>query len=134
MKKPVNTPWFEFDTTSKKTEQRAGDCVVRSISLATGKSWEEVYDALCALGRKMYRMPNDKAVYSKYLNSLGWTKMAAPRKEDNHKFLAHEFAKMTKSPTIAHVGAHHLSCFINNKIHDIWDCGNYSVGNYWVKE
>lgn len=136
MKKDLNNPWFEFDTTSKYKNQRAGDCVVRSISLALELPWEQVFDDLCKIARKMYRMPNDKAVYGKYLEQRGWKKMPAPRKEDNHRYLALEFCKKLvpeHNRAIAHVGGYHLSCFIAGKIHDIWDCGNYSVGNYWIE-
>ena len=28
----------------------ADDCVIRAISIVTGKSWEEIYSALCAEG------------------------------------------------------------------------------------
>lgn len=133
MKTLKSTSWYVFDTTSRYKSQKSCDCVVRSISLATGKSWEEVYDDLCTIGRKLCRMPNEKLVYGRYLQSIGWEKMPAPRKQDNHRFLAKEFVVSHKETIIAHVGGHHLSCFIEGRIHDIWDCGSYSVGNFWVK-
>lgn len=133
MKKDIETSWYIFDTTSKK-EQNSGDCVVRSISLAMGKTWQEVYSDLCTIGAKLYRMPNESQVFERYLKEQGWEKHPAPRVNGNHRVLAKDFAISTKEICIAKVGAHHLSCIINNKIHDIWNCGLKSVGNYWTKK
>jgi hypothetical protein len=61
----------------------AGDCVTRSIAVATGKPYQEVYDALNTLGareRKGKRKRGTssartgvyKQTFRKYLQSLGW--------------------------------------------------------------
>ena len=61
-----------------------GDCVVRAISIATGKPYQEVYDALnsmCATergsvyrGRKSAaRTGVSKSITKLYLQRLGWT-------------------------------------------------------------
>lgn len=60
-----------------------GDCVTRSIAIATGKPYQEVYDALNGLGkleraskRKRGKSTARTGVYKqtirKYLNSIGW--------------------------------------------------------------
>ena len=60
-----------------------GDCVTRSIAIATGKPYQEVYDALNRLGqteritkRKKKRSSSRtgvfRATYQRYLESLGW--------------------------------------------------------------
>jgi len=81
----------------------------------------------------MYRVPNERAVYEKYLDSLGWKKQPAPKHDGNYKYLAKDFVKMLKKTAVVHVGGRHVSCFLNDKIHDIWNCGEGSVGNYWIK-
>lgn len=61
----------------------AGDCVCRSIAIATGKTYQEVYDALNELGRgeritkrKRGRSSSRIGVYKgtirKYMDSIGW--------------------------------------------------------------
>jgi hypothetical protein len=61
----------------------AGDCVTRSIAIATGQTYQQVYDALNALGkqehtgkRKRGKSSARNGVYKptirKYLASLGW--------------------------------------------------------------
>lgn len=61
----------------------AGDCVARSISIATGKPYEEIYDALNALavsertgkrkrGISSARKGVYRQTYHRYLLSIGW--------------------------------------------------------------
>ena len=133
MKRDPEQSWYTFDTSSKYKHARSCDCVIRSISLAMDKPWQEVFDGLCSIARDMYRVPNEPAVYAKYLEANGWKKMPAPRHADNTKYLAKDFVSEFKGRACAHVGGNHVSCFIDGKIHDIWDCGYKSVGNYWIK-
>lgn len=60
-----------------------GDCVTRAIAIATGKPYQEVYDALNEVakferrGKRKRGVSNArtgvyKATYRKYLESLGW--------------------------------------------------------------
>jgi hypothetical protein len=62
----------------------AGDCVTRAIAIATGKSYQEVYDALNELAKsekvsKRHRHRSSarngvrRVTYQKYLAALGWT-------------------------------------------------------------
>lgn len=59
---------------------KAGDCVTRSIAIATGRPYQEVYDEINALakterrkrGKSSARNGVHKATIRKYLASLGW--------------------------------------------------------------
>lgn len=134
MKKPKETKTYVFDTSSKYPNQRSCDCVIRAISLATGKSWIEVYDGLCAIGRALYRVPNEKIVYERYLKEIGWTKKPMPKKPDGKRYTAREMIRLVPNTTMVVVVANHNTCIKDGKIHDIWDCGDKSVCNYFIKE
>lgn len=41
-----------------------GDCVIRAIAKATGRSWGEVYMDLAATGYELADMPSANAVWS----------------------------------------------------------------------
>ena len=126
---------FRYTNTNPNNSKTTGDCVVRAISIATGKHWEEVYTGLCNIGFKLKAMPNDDKVYEKYLEELGWEKQKQPRKEDNTKYKAKELAEMSgKGSGIVAVirVANHLSAVNNGYILDTWDCGDKTVGNFWV--
>jgi len=59
-----------------------GDCVTRAIAIVTGKSYREVYDALNSVASSLRQTKRvrgsssrngvTRAVYEKYLTSLGW--------------------------------------------------------------
>lgn len=133
MKKPEDTTVFHFVNKNPKG-RKTNDCVIRALCNAMDKDYFEVYDDLCALGKKMCKMPNDKPVYSKYLEMNGWIKHNQPRKDNNRKVYAFEMA--TDFPckvAIANVGSHHLSCLKNGKWEDIWNCTGKAIGNYWTR-
>lgn len=136
MKIPQNTPTFVFDTTNPKKSIRGGDCVVRSISLAMGKTWREVYEQLTKIGLKKGRMPNDPIVFSEYLKQEGWKIFPQPRKVNNRRFTTLEFIQSRgKGKNIIISQTRHLTCCLEDgKIHDIWDCTDRVVGRYWIKD
>lgn len=135
MRKSAETKYYKFATTSGK-DQRSCDCVVRSISLAMGKTWEEVYAALCTIGLKMYRMPNEDKVYEKYLKDNGWEKQKMPKKENGRKYTGKEFSDTfgVDYPVAVISMRGHIAVMINGQFNDIWDCSDYSVGNFWIKK
>jgi len=62
---------------------KTGDCVTRSVAIATGKSYQEVYDALNQLAqaerisKRKKRWSSSRTgvyrqTYQRYLESLGW--------------------------------------------------------------
>ena len=115
---------------------KAADCVVRAISYATGLDWVTVYNGLCELGLHMKRMPNEKEVYSKYLESLGWTKRQQPRRLDNTKYLVGEIDQLVRFGKVVISLANHLTVAdmdLEFMIIDTWDCRRKTIGNYWVK-
>lgn len=122
---------------------KACDCVIRAIAYAEGKEWDEIFKDLCTIGFKMKRIPNEKKVYEKYLEQLGWIKQKQPRKLSNNKYTVNEFCSyiipgINPDKIIISV-ANHLTCIENNdnqnyEVVDTGDCGRKSVGNYWVKK
>lgn len=127
-----------------------GDCSVRAISTVLGKSWTEVVMEMAELGCKNGYSPWGRENIDRYLKLNGWTKCRQPKKWDNTKYTAEEFCEVQQhyageimaewddgiviAPKIVvSVGGHHISCIINGKINDIWDCTDNCVGNYWVK-
>ena len=60
------------------TGQKVGDCTVRAIAKATGKSWDEVYIGLCLQGLIMGDLPSANSVWSAYLRQQGFTRNVIP--------------------------------------------------------
>lgn len=111
-----------------------GDCTFRAIALATGKSWKEVVMEMAEMSCKTGYAINDKKGIERYLKEQGWIKISQPRKSSGGKYTGKEFCKIFEGVCIANIGGHHITCIIDGKVNDIWDCTNKCIGNYWVKE
>lgn len=66
-------PYFIFYNANPKNNY-GNDCTIRAISLLTNKSWYEVYDDICLLGREVCDMPSSNRIWSRYLQLLGYTR------------------------------------------------------------
>ena len=134
---PHDTETFKFHNANPKGK-RSSDCVIRAISTATGKSWDEVLDDLVKISHKYKEMPNDTKCYAKYLEDLGFSKMKQPRKADNTKYTGSEFCEyLRRIPgeynVVAHIGGHHIVAIVDYKVVDIWNSTGKTIGNYWIK-
>lgn len=68
--------WVKVNANPGK--RRVGDCVVRAISVATGKPWLRVYDDLYRVGREAFDMPSSNTVWGFYLYRLGFKPFVLP--------------------------------------------------------
>lgn len=142
---PKDTATFHYKNLNPK-DRFTGDCVIRAIAAVTGKSWNEVFDALVSIARKEKRLPNDRLVLSKYMKTLGWSKMKSPRHEDNTKYTGKQFCHQLQEdqfpltgndsgsipPILASIGSLHITAIIHGKVQDTWDCTGNCIGNYWL--
>ncbi len=122
---------FIFHNENPKGRVSSSDCVIRAIAKATGKSWEDVLTGLFEVGLKIKDVPSSKPVFQKYLEQQGYRMQRQPRKPDATKYTVEEFAnKFSKGAYIVNL-ANRLSCVVDGKIYDTWNCKDKSVGNYW---
>lgn len=115
-------------------QKKTGDCVIRSIALATGKSWKDVYMDLAQLGCKKGLMPNDNKNWQAYLKKLGYEKQRMPRKLDNRRYTLEEFIDEIAHRNWTYIIsiAKHLTVVKDKTLYDTWNCKNKCVGNYWI--
>ena len=106
----------------------AGDCVIRSIAIALNQSYRQTLIDLCELGIELGRLPNDKIVFNKYLINKGWVKRKAKRV--NGKLMKLKDTTFDESRLLVSTRGH-LTCVIDNVIHDDWDCRSHYAGIYW---
>ncbi len=117
MKRKLKTPTYEYTNTHPNEIKTLGDCVFRAISVATGKSWLEVYDELCELGRELLAPPNDGEAYKAYLDKIGTrVEVMVNRKRLTGK----DLAKRKDGKTYIIRTAGHLSCVKDGKVRDTW--------------
>ena len=108
----------------------AGDCVTRAIAIATDKPYQEVYDALNALGTKertgkrkrgtsSARTGLHKATTREYLECLGWT--FTPTMAVGSGCKVHLRADELPSGRLIVSVSKHLTAVIDGVIHDNHD-------------
>ena len=54
------------------------DCVVRAISIATGKTWRQVHMELCKMSGELCTMPSVNWLWDVYLRENGFEKFLLP--------------------------------------------------------
>ena len=106
------------------------DCVVRAITIALNRRWIDVYDDLCALGRREFNMPSADAVWGKYLYQMGFEPFLLP--ETCPKCITiRAFSQMfTRGTYIIGTGSHAVAV-VNGDYYDSWDSGNEIPSFFW---
>ena len=134
-KKYKDTKYVHFHN-ANPDNKRTGDCVIRALSVAMDKSWDDVLDDLNKIAHEVKSVPNNKDCYMKYLEDMGFEKCKQMRKDDNTKYRGYEFLDKIKKTDIivCHAGTHHLTTIKNKKFWDSWDCSSECIGIYWIKK
>lgn len=103
--------------------KREGDCVPRSIAIATGKSYQEVWQELHVIAYDSGYAYNTNKTYLEYLESIGWEEVKLPR----NSFRMNEFP-MPDDFVILYINSH-LVAALDDTVYDIWDVRRNSTGN-----
>lgn len=110
---------------------RVGDCTVRALCKATGKSWDEVYCGLCAYGHRLKDMPSANTVWGAYLRGQGFSR----RLIDDAPWIytVDDFAKEHPSGVYVLALDSHVVCVKDGMYHDAWDSGKEVPIYCWGK-
>lgn len=112
--------------------KQVGDCTVRAIAKATGKTWEEVYLGLSVEGYGMKDLPSSNAVWSKYLKRLGYKRRIMPDTCPDC-YTVEAFCEDHPDGTYILALPSHVVCSIDGKYIDSWDSGQESIIFYWER-
>lgn len=123
-----------YQPNKKDLKDRYGDCVMRALTKATGKSWIEVFDDVTPISREMQCPFNEKECYETYLKQLGFKYYGISNKKGSKRPTVSEFAKKHKKGIFYLNVAHHCVTIEDGIYYDTWDCGWKSLYGYWTKE
>lgn len=112
--------------------KNVGDCTVRAISKATGKSWEDTYLALCMQGLIDCDMPSANAVWGNYLRKLGFRRHIVPD-TCPECYSVSDFARENPRGTFILALSGHVVCVQDGVIYDSWNSGNETVLYFWER-
>lgn len=121
--------WIRVNPNPRR--KRVGDCVIRAIAIATGRSWRAVYAALCAVGWREADMPSSNAVWGLYLYRLGFTPFLLPDACPKCVTIR-AFCRMYPRGTYIIGTGNHAVAVIDGDYYDTWDSGN-AVPAYFFK-
>jgi len=110
--------------------KKTSDCVIRSFSMASGKTWDQTLTDLCNIALQLKVIPNDKEAYTRYAESLGFTKCKV-EVINGHKPTVKSFSASHPEGSYILRCANHIVTVKNGNYCDVWDCGNKSVYMYW---
>lgn len=111
---------------------RVGDCVIRAISKALDKSWEETYIDLCVQGFMMGDLASSNAVWSAYLKHKGFKRRTIEDCPDCYD--VENFCEENKKGIFVLGTGSHAVTVIDGNYFDAWDCGKEIPLYYFSKE
>ena len=120
----------------------ARDCVVRSIAIATGKPYQEVYrDIECYAsaerprGRKRRSSPRlgvQIPTIRRYMKALGWTWVPTMKIGQGCKVHLAD-GELPKTGRLVVSVSHHLTAVIEGDIHDTFDPRREETSEVWTR-
>lgn len=106
-----------------------GDCVIRALSIAENKRWQDIYIDLTMQGLEMCDMPSSNNVWKSYLMNKGY--MLYPITAD---LTVKEFADVHRYGTYVLGTGDHVVTVIDGCYYDTWDSGDETPVFYLFKE
>lgn len=112
---------------------RVGDCTVRALSKALGKSWEDIYISLCAEGLMYHDMPSSDYVWGMFLRNNGF-KQEAISSVCPECTTVQKFAELHPSGTYVVKTQNHVICIKDGNWFDTWNSAEEIILYFWEKE
>lgn len=122
--------WIPCNPNPKRKE--VPDCVIRAVAIALKKSWYEVYDALCLLGREEADVPNDGPVWGLFLRRMGFRPFLLPESCPSC-VTVRAFCDMFPMGTYIIGTGSHAVTVIGGDYYDSWDSGDEVPSFFWEK-
>ena len=121
--------WIEYNP--NPLAKRVGDCVVRAISKALDKPWEQTYTELCVQGFMMGDLPSSNAIWSAYLKHKGFKRHTIENCPDCYSI--EDFCRdHPKGVFIIGTGSHAVAV-VDANIFDAWDSRQETPVYYFEK-
>ena len=121
--------WVQQNNNPKN--KRVGDCVVRALSTALEKEWEEIYADLCLQGLLYSDLPTANSVWGAFLAEKGYIREAIPN--TCRCYTVNDFcADNPEGVFILGTGTHAVTV-IDGNYFDVWDSGDETPIYYFKK-
>lgn len=110
---------------------KVGDCVIRAISKALNKRWEETYIELCVQGFMMGDLASSNAVWSAYLKHKGFKRFTVMDCPDCYTL--EDFCQDHPQGVFVIGTGSHAVAVVDGRIFDAWDSRRETPVYYFEK-
>ena len=123
--------WRKFNPNPRGSS--VGDCAVRAVAAATGRSWEQTYIALALTGYALGDMPSANRTWGAYLQKQGY-KRRMVEADCTTCYTVADFAREYPRGVYVLGCSGHVLTVIDGAWWDSWDSGAECPIYYWYKE
>lgn len=123
--------WKHFN--SNPNGARVGDCVIRAVSKALDKTWEDTYLELCMKGLELSDLPSANHVWGAYLKDKGFKRYVIPD-TCPECYTVKDFCNEHPEGTYILALTSHVICIKSGCYFDTWDSGDEVPIFYWKEE
>lgn len=116
------------------TGKAVGDCAVRAVAKATGKSWDEIYAMLSLEGFLRGDLPNADTVWGAYLRRHGFQRRMLPDTCPDCYTVADFAADHPVGVYVLSMPGRHVVSVVDGDYCDSWDSGGEVPTYYFAKE
>lgn len=111
-----------------------GDCAIRAVARALGKTWEDAYVGLAVEGMASGDLPNADSVWGDYLRKNGFRRHLIPE-DCPDGYTVSDFARDNPDGMfILSMPGRHVVAVNNGEYCDSWDSGNEVPVYYWARK
>ena len=116
---------YEYTNPHPSNDKKLGDCVIRALSIATGKDWLTIYDELAKIGREQLAPMTDMKTVHAYIETLNTEKIPVKFEDaktgKTRRITARVLATAPNKATYIIRTAGHLATVKDGKLRDTCD-------------
>lgn len=113
--------------------KRTGDCVIRAISIAEDKTWDDTFIELMVESFGQKDMPSDNQTWSSYLHKLGYSRHIIPDTCPDCYTITDFVRDHPNGQYILATGSH-VVAVKDGSYYDTWESGSEVPIYYFEKE
>lgn len=110
-----------------------GDCVIRAISIAEDKPWDDIFIDLMVESFELKDIPSANHVWGSYLHKIGYRRSIIPNNCPDC-YRTKDFVSDYPYGTYILATGSHVIAVKDGNYYDTWDSGDEIPAYFWKKE